>query len=161
MIKITVISVGKLKEKYLKGGIKEYAKRLSAYCKLSFIEVADEPIAKNDCTVVEQNIIKNAEADRIKKHIKSNQYVIALDLKGKNISSEEFATTIDRLAITGKSDIVFIIGGSLGISEEVFKMSDFRLCFSKMTFPHQLMKLILLEQIYRSFKIIKGETYHK
>ncbi len=161
MLRIKIISVGKLKEKYLKDGIKEYAKRLSSYCKLSFIELADESIAKANSSKAEEDKIKNAEADRIKKHIKQGDYVIALDLKGKLLSSEDLASHIDKLAITGKSDIVFIIGGSLGLADEILKMSDFRLCFSAMTFPHQLMKLILIEQIYRSFKIIKGETYHK
>ncbi len=161
MLRIKIISVGKLKEKFLKDGIKEYAKRLSTYCRLSFFEVADEAITKTNCTKVEEDKLKSAEADRIKKHIKQGDYVIALDLKGKSLSSEGLASHIEKLAISGKSDIVFVIGGSLGLADDILKMSDFRLCFSQMTFPHQLMKLILVEQIYRSFKIIKGETYHK
>ncbi len=161
MLRIKVISVGKIKEKYLKDGIKEYSKRLSAYCKLTFIELADESIAKTNSTKAEEDKVKNAEADRIKRQIKQGDYLIALDLKGESLSSEGLANHIDKLAISGKSDIVFIIGGSLGLADEILRISDFRLCFSAMTFPHQLMKLILLEQIYRSFKIIKGETYHK
>ncbi len=161
MIKICVISVGKLKEKYLKDAVKEYAKRLGAYCKLSFVEVADESINKNDLSEVESSGIKSAEAEKIKRNLKQGQYIISLDLKGKELSSEDFSEHIDKLAVSGKSELVFIIGGSLGLADEILKMSDFRLCFSKMTFPHQLMKVILLEQIYRAFKISRGETYHK
>ncbi len=156
-----MISVGKLKEKYLKDAVNEYKKRLGAYCKISLVTVADEAINKTDLSEVETNNIKQAEAERIKKNIRQGQYVISLDLKGKDLSSEDFAAHIERLGVTGKSDLVFIIGGSLGLADEILGMSDFRLCFSKMTFPHQLMKVILLEQIYRAFKINKNETYHK
>ncbi len=161
MIKITLISVGKLKEKYLKDAVNEYKKRLGSYCKINLITVADEAINKTDLSELESANIKQAEAERIKKNVRQGQYIISLDLKGKELSSEDFATHIERLGVTGKSDLVFIIGGSLGLADEILQMSDFRLCFSKMTFPHQLMKVILLEQIYRAFKINKNETYHK
>lgn len=157
---ITIISVGKLKEKYLKLGIDEYSKRLSRYAKLSLVEVPDEKAPEN-LSKAEEKIVKDKEGEGILKHIKEGTYVIALDLKGKMLSSEELADKLQNLGITGNSNIAFIIGGSLGLSEEVLKRADYKLCFSPMTFPHQLMKLILLEQIYRGFRIIKGEPYHK
>ena len=157
---ITVISVGKIKEKFIVDGIKEYSKRLSKYCKLKIIEVDDEKAPEN-LSEAEMKIIKNKEGEKILNKISSNTYIITLAIEGKNLSSEQLSSKIDELALNGQSDITFIIGGSLGISDEVLKKSHFKLSFSKMTFPHQLMKLILLEQIYRAFRISRGETYHK
>ncbi len=157
---ITVISVGKIKEKYLTMAIDEYSKRLSKYCKLSFIQVQDEKTPDNVSETV-NNKIKEIEGERILKNIKNSVYVIALAIEGKQLSSEQLASTLDNLAVTGKSDIVFVIGGSLGLSSQVLSRADYLLSFSKMTFPHQLMKVILLEQIYRSYRIIKNEPYHK
>lgn len=157
---ITVISVGKIKEKYLTMAIDEYSKRLSKYCKLSFIQVQDEKTPDNVSETV-NNKIKEIEGERILKNTKDSAYVIALAIEGKQLSSEQLASTLDNLAVTGKSDIVFVIGGSLGLSSQVLSRADYLLSFSKMTFPHQLMKVILLEQIYRSYRIIKNEPYHK
>ncbi|MBM7716841.1 23S rRNA (pseudouridine(1915)-N(3))-methyltransferase RlmH [Siminovitchia sp. FSL H7-0308] len=157
---ITIISVGKLKEKYLKQGIDEYLKRLTAYAKLNIIELPDEKAPENlSPTQMEQ--IKKKEGDRILSKISPNAHVIALSIEGTMKSSEELAARFDYLATTGKSKIVFVIGGSLGLSAEVMKRADEALSFSKMTFPHQLMRLILVEQVYRAFRIIKGEPYHK
>lgn len=157
---ITVLSVGKIKEKYLNMAIDEYAKRLSKYCKLSFIQVQDEKTPDNASEAINLKI-KETEGERILKNIKDTSYVCALAIEGKQLTSEKLASTLDNLAISGKSDIVFVIGGSLGLSDKVLSRADFLLSFSKMTFPHQLMKVILLEQIYRSFRIIKNEPYHK
>ena len=157
---ISVISVGKLKEKYLKLGIEEFSKRLSKYCKLDLIELEDEKCPEN-LSEKDMEIVKNKEGQRILSKIKNNSYVIALAIDGKNLSSEELADTISNLAVRGNSHITFIIGGSLGLSDEVLKRADYKLSFSKMTFPHQLMKLILLEQVYRAFRINNNEPYHK
>lgn len=157
---ITIVSVGKLKEKYLKLGIDEYSKRLSRYCKLAIIEVPDEKAPEN-LSDAEMEGIKGKEGESILKHIKEGTYVIALDIKGKMLSSEELALHLENLGVTGNSNIALVIGGSLGLSKEVLKRADYKLSFSPMTFPHQLMKLILLEQIYRAFRIIKNEPYHK
>lgn len=157
---IGIIGVGKIKEKYLRDGIEEYKKRLSRYCSIELIEIPDEK-APETLSEKEGEQVKIKEGQGILKHIKEGTYVIALDIKGKNLSSEEFSNTLKDLALTGKSSIAFIIGGSLGISKEVLQRADYSLSFSKMTFPHQLMRMILLEQIYRGFKIIKGEPYHK
>ena len=157
---ISVISVGKLKEKYLKLGIEEFSKRLSKYCKLDLIELEDEKCPEN-LSEKDMEIVKNKEGQRILSKIKNNSYVIALAIDGKKLSSEELADTISKLAVRGNSHITFIIGGSLGLSDEVLKRADYKLSFSKMTFPHQLMKLILLEQVYRSFRINNNEPYHK
>ena len=157
---ISVISVGKLKEKYLKLGIEEFSKRLSKYCKLDLIELEDEKCPEN-LSEKDMEIVKNKEGQRILCKIKNNSYVIALAIDGKNLSSEELADTISKLAVRGNSHITFIIGGSLGLSDEVLKRADYKLSFSKMTFPHQLMKLILLEQVYRAFRINNNEPYHK
>ncbi|ARE89772.1 Ribosomal RNA large subunit methyltransferase H [Clostridium formicaceticum] len=159
-LNIAVISVGKIKEKYLKLGIDEYSKRLSRYCKLNFIEVADEKAPENLSLAEEENV-KNKEGENIIKNIKEGMYVVVLDLKGKMLASEELAQKLQDLGIQGNSSIAFVIGGSLGLSKSVIDRADYRLCFSPMTFPHQLMKLILLEQVYRGFRIIKGEPYHK
>lgn len=157
---ITVISVGKIKEKYLVSGIDEYAKRLSKYCKLMLVEVADEK-APESLSEKDMLIVKKKEGERILSKIKDNTYVITLEIEGKQMTSEAFSKKIDNLMLDGVSNVVFIIGGSLGLSKEVTARSNFNISFSKMTFPHQLMKMILLEQIYRAFRIIRNEPYHK
>lgn len=157
---INIITVGKLKEKYLKLGIEEFSKRLSKYCKLDFVELDDEKCPEN-LSEKDMLIVKDKEGKKILSKIKNNSYVIALAIDGKNLSSEELADTISNLGVRGHSHITFIIGGSLGISDEVLKRADYKLSFSKMTFPHQMMKLILLEQVYRSFRINNNEPYHK
>jgi len=159
-MRIKVISVGRIKEKFYVNAIKEYTKRLSAYCKLEEIEVADEkcPEQLSDKEMLQ---VKEKEGQRILSKIKDQDYVMALAIEGKMISSEDLAHHINTLGIQGKSDIAFIIGGSLGLSDEVMKRSNYEISFSKMTFPHQLMKVILTEQIYRAYKIMKHEPYHK
>ena len=159
-MKITILTVGKIKEKYLKDAIAEYSKRLSKYCKLEVIEVADEKTPENASENVE-NTIRAKEAERLMKYMKDDAFVITLEIAGKLLSSEELADKIDTLGVQGKSHIIFVIGGSIGLGAEILKRSDFALSFSKMTFPHQLMRVILLEQIYRSYRIISGEPYHK
>ena len=159
-MRITLITVGKIKEKYLKDAIAEYTKRLSKYCKLEIIEVADEKTPDNASEVVE-HAIRVKEAERILRYIKDDAYVITLEINGKQLSSEELADKIDKLGVQGTSHIIFIIVGSIGLGEDVLKKSDFAVSFSKMTFPHQLMRVILLEQVYRSYRIISGEPYHK
>jgi 23S rRNA (pseudouridine1915-N3)-methyltransferase len=157
---ITIVSVGKLKEKYLKQGIAEYLKRLTAYAKVDVVEVADEkaPEVLSENEMVQ---VKDKEGERILAKISPDTYVIALAIEGKLKSSEELAKDMDNLAIYGKSKVAFVIGGSLGLSDTVLKRANDKLSFSKMTFPHQLMKLILVEQIYRAFRINRGEPYHK
>ena len=157
---ISIISVGKIKEKYLKLGIEEFSKRLSKYSKLEFIELDDEKCPEN-LSEKDILIVKEKEGNKILSKIKNNSYVIALAIDGKNLSSEELAEKISSLAVSGKSHITFVIGGSLGLSDDVLKRANYKLSFSKMTFPHQLMKLILLEQVYRAFRINNGEPYHK
>lgn len=157
---ITVIAVGKLKEKYLKQAIDEYAKRLSRYCKLDIIELQDEKTPDN-ASEKEELMIKEKEGKAILSKIKDNAYVVAMDLKGKQITSEELASFISNCGVMGNSNIVFAIGGSLGLSDEVIKRANYKLCFSKMTFPHQLFRVMLLEQVYRGFRIINNEPYHK
>ena len=159
-MRISVVTVGKIKEKYLKMAIDEYAKRLSKYCKLEFIEVNDEKTPDNASEIVNEKI-KDIEGERILNNVKKDSYVIALAIEGKQLTSEELADKMDKLAVTGNSNITFIIGGSLGLSKSVLDRADYKLSFSKMTFPHQLMKVILLEQIYRSYRINKNEPYHK
>ena len=159
-MKITLITVGKIKEKYLKDAISEYTKRLSKYCKLEIIEVSDEKTPDNASEIVEKGI-RAKEAERILKYIKDDAYVITLEIQGKQLTSEELADKVDKLGVQGISHIVFVIGGSIGLGEDVLKKSDYALSFSKMTFPHQLMRVILLEQVYRSYRIINGEPYHK
>lgn len=159
-MKITILTVGKIKEKYLKDAIAEYAKRLSRYCKLEIVEVADEKTIENASQVLETQI-RDKEAERLMKYIREDAYVITLEIKGKQLTSEEFSEKINQLGIQGKSHIIFVIGGSIGLGDEILKRSDYALSFSKMTFPHQLMRVILLEQIYRSYRIINGEPYHK
>lgn len=157
---ITVISVGKLKEKYLKQAIDEYSKRLSRYCKLNIIELPDEQTPDN-ASEKDELIIKDKEGDKILSSIKDSMYVVTLDLKGKMISSEELSSFMDDCAVRGNSNLCFVIGGSLGLSSKVLNRSNYSLCFSKMTFPHQLFRVMLLEQIYRAFRISNGEPYHK
>lgn len=157
---ITIITVGKLKEKYLKQAIDEYSKRLSRYCKLDIIELPDEKTPDN-ASEKDELIIKEKEGQLILSKIKENTYVVALDLRGKHITSEEFSGLIENCGVTGSSNIVFVIGGSLGLAEAVIKRANYKLCFSKMTFPHQLFRVMLLEQIYRAFRISKNEPYHK
>lgn len=159
-MKITVITVGKIKEKYLKDAIAEYSKRLSKYCKLEMIEVADEKTPENASEVME-DAIRAKEAERILKYLKEDAYVITLEIHGKQLSSEELADKMEKLGVQGTSHIMFVIGGSIGLGKEVLARSDYPLSFSKMTFPHQLMRVILLEQIYRSYRIINNEPYHK
>jgi len=159
-VNISIISVGKLKEKYLKAGIEEYTKRLGSYAKIAEIEVADEK-APEQLSEADMEIVKKKEADRILAKVSPDAYVIALAIDGKMKSSEGLAKDIESLMTYGRSKIVFVIGGSLGLHEEVLKRADEKLSFSKMTFPHQLMKLILVEQIYRAFRIMKNEPYHK
>ncbi len=159
-MKITLITVGKIKEKYLKDAIAEYSKRLSRYCKLEIIEVTDEKTPDHASESVE-DAIRSKEAERIQKYIKEDAYIITLEIGGKQLTSEELAEKIDKLGIQGVSHIIFIIGGSIGLGREVLSKSDYALSFSKMTFPHQLMRVILMEQIYRSYRIINGEPYHK
>ena len=157
---ISIVSVGKLKEKYLKSGIEEYAKRLGSYAKVNEVEVADEK-APEQLSEADMEIVKKKEGERILAKISPDAYVIALAIDGKMKTSEQLAKDIESLMTYGRSKIVFVIGGSLGLHNEVLKRADEKLSFSKMTFPHQLMKLILVEQVYRAFRIMKGEPYHK
>ena len=159
-MRINIVCVGKIKEKYLKLGIDEFKKRLSKYCKLEIIELEDEKAPEN-LSDKEMLIIKEKEGKKILSKIKDNSYVIALAIDGKNLSSEELAETINKLGVRGISNITFVIGGSLGLSDEVLSRADYKLSFSKMTFPHQLMRLILLEKVYRAYRINNGEPYHK
>lgn len=159
-MKITVVTVGKIKEKYLREAIAEYSKRLSKYCKLEIVEVADEKTPENASEIMTEGI-KSKEAGRILKYLKDDAYVITLEILGNLLTSEELADKVDNLGIQGVSHIIFVIGGSLGLGKEVLDRSDYALSFSKMTFPHQLMRVILMEQIYRSYRIIKKEPYHK
>ena len=157
---INIVCVGKIKEKYLKLGIDEFKKRLSKYCKLDVIELDDEKAPEN-LSDKEMLMIKDKEGKKILSKVKANSYVIALAIDGKNLSSEELADTMSKLAVRGSSHITFIIGGSLGLSDDVLSRADYKLSFSKMTFPHQLMRLILLEQVYRAYRINNNEPYHK
>lgn len=159
-MKITILSVGNIKEKYLKDAINEYSKRISKYSKIEFISVADEPIIDNP-SLKEIEQVKNKEAEKLIKVLPQNAYKIALNLKGEMLSSPELANKILDICNYYSSHIVFVIGGSLGLGEVLLSKMDYHLCFSKMTFPHQLMQVILLEQIYRSFKINNHEVYHK
>lgn len=159
-MKITILTVGKIKEKYFTGAVQEYSKRLSRYCKLEIIEVADEK-TPDHASGREEAQIRKKEGDRLKKYIKDSAYVIALAIEGTQMTSETFAGKLDRLGIEGKSHIIFIIGGSIGLDPDILKNADELLSFSQMTFPHQLMRVVLLEQIYRGYRIIHGEPYHK
>lgn len=157
---ITIVTVGKLKEKYLKMGIEEFSKRLGAYAKVNVVEVADEK-APESLSDADMEIVKKKEAERILAKFGSDTYVIALAIEGKMKTSEELAADLESLMTYGRSKIAFVIGGSLGLHDSVIKRADELLSFSKMTFPHQMMKLILLEQVYRAFRIMKNEPYHK
>ncbi|MDD6042294.1 MAG: 23S rRNA (pseudouridine(1915)-N(3))-methyltransferase RlmH [Eubacteriaceae bacterium] len=157
---ISVICVGKLKEKYWVDAVAEYSKRLKGYCTLDIVELKESRLP-DKAGPAEELAVKDAEGAEILKKIKDNMYVITLEVKGKMLSSEKLAEKIETLGIDGISNVAFVIGGSLGLSSQVSSRANFKLSFSEMTFPHQMMRVVLLEQIYRSFKIIKNETYHK
>ena len=159
-MKITLITVGKIKEKFFNDAISEYSKRLSRYCKLNIIEVPDEKTPDKASEALEEQI-KAKEGERILSKLSDDAYTIVLAIDGKNLDSVELAKKIEKLGINGVSHIQFIIGGSLGLHSSVMQKADFKLSFSRMTFPHQLMRVILLEQIYRSYRIISKEPYHK
>ncbi|PJM72458.1 23S rRNA (pseudouridine(1915)-N(3))-methyltransferase RlmH [Bifidobacterium primatium] len=159
-MRIDIIGVGKIKERYLRDGIAEYAKRLGRYCKFNIIEVADEKTPEHASDGVER-LIKSKEGERIAKHLRDDAYVIALAINGKQLSSEQFAAHINDLGLHGTSHIQFVIGGSIGLDDAILKRANYLLSFSKMTFPHQLMRMVLAEQIYRAYKINAGEPYHK
>lgn len=159
-MKIKIITVGKLKEKYLVQGINEYLKRLQSYAKVEIIEVSDEKAPEN-LSEAEMLQVKEREGERILAKISDSEYVFVLAINGKQFSSEEFSKEIDQLAINGKSHLTFVIGGSLGLSTDVVKRSQKQMSFGKLTYPHQLMRLVLVEQIYRGFRIMRGEPYHK
>lgn len=157
---INIIVVGKIKEKYMREGIQEFQKRLSRYCNLNIIEIDDEKAPEN-LSNKDMERVKEKEGKKILSKIPQNTFIISLEIEGKQFSSEELSKRVENLMVSGVNDMTFIIGGSLGLSEEVKTRSNLKLSFSKMTFPHQLMRLILLEQVYRSFRIMKGEPYHK
>lgn len=159
-MKITLVTVGKIKEKFFEDAIKEYSKRLSRYCKLEILQVADEKTPEGASEAVELQI-KEKEGQRILSLIRDDAYVIALAIEGKMLDSEELAERIEKLGVSGISQIVFVIGGSLGLSAQVMKRADYALSFSRMTFPHQLMRVVLLEQIYWSYRIMNHQPYHK
>ena len=159
MLNINIVCIGKIKENYLKDAIAEYSKRLSRFCNLNIIELQDEKLPeKLNISII--NEIKNKECNKMLQAIKKDSYVICLDLKGKNFSSEEFSKKIENIALNFNSSITFIIGGTLGLNEELLSLSNEKICFSKMTFPHQLIRVFLLEQLFRAFKISNNETYH-
>ncbi|MBQ9448274.1 MAG: 23S rRNA (pseudouridine(1915)-N(3))-methyltransferase RlmH [Acholeplasmatales bacterium] len=159
-MKITVVGVGSIKESYFKDAIAEYSKRLSKYCSVEIIEVKDEMIKENS-SAKDDEIVKKIEGERIIKALPKNSCNVLLDLRGKKLDSVGFSKMIDDIMKYENSNITFIIGGSIGVSKEVYDLADYKLCFSDMTFPHKLMRVILLEQVYRAFKILKNETYHK
>ena len=159
-MKITVVAVVKIKERFFVDAVKEYEKRLGRYCKLEIVQVADEKTPDGAGEALERQI-KEREGERILAQIKDGAYVIALAIEGKMLDSEEVARKLGQLAVGGASHLVFVIGGSLGLSGAVLERADYRLSFSKMTFPHQLMRVILLEQVYRGFRILNHQPYHK
>jgi 23S rRNA (pseudouridine1915-N3)-methyltransferase len=159
-MKITILCVGKVKEKFYRDALAEYAKRLGKYCRFEVVEVADEQTPDKAGAALEEQI-KAKEAERLLSKIKDNTLVCTLEIAGKKLTSEKFAEWIGQAAVSGRSDICFVIGGSLGLHQSVTERADFHLSFSDMTFPHQLMRVILAEQIYRGFRIINGEPYHK
>ncbi|MDO4304833.1 MAG: 23S rRNA (pseudouridine(1915)-N(3))-methyltransferase RlmH [Bacillota bacterium] len=159
-MKITLICVGKIKEDFYKRAVSEFEKRLSRYCRLEIIEVQDEK-TPDHASPAEEEQIKEKEAARILKHLKEDAYIFTLEIEGKQPDSVSFARKINELGVQGKSHIQFVIGGSLGLHQSVSKAADEAVSFSKMTFPHQLMRVILLEQIYRGYRISMGEPYHK
>lgn len=160
MLHIDIICIGKVKESFFQEAIQEYSKRLSKYCILNIVELPDEkiPLSLNKNN---ENLIKQKESNKILSHIKKSSYIICLDLTGKDFSSEELADNINSLSISGITNITFVIGGSLGMSKDLLNYADQKICFSKLTFPHQMIRVFLLEQLFRSFKIINGETYHR
>lgn len=159
MLNISIICIGKIKENYLKDAINEYSKRLSKFCNLKITELQDEKLpTKINGSII--NEIKNKECDKIIDAIKKDSHVICLDLKGKEYSSEDFSKKIENIALNFNSSITFIIGGTLGLNEKVLSLASEKICFSKMTFPHQLIRVFLLEQLFRAFKISNNETYH-
>ena len=159
MLSINIICVGKLKEMFFKDACNEYIKRLSKYCKLTIVELPDEKIPdKLNSSTIEN--IKEKESNNIMKHLPKDSYIIALDLNGKQYSSGDFSKKLDNLSLI-TSNITFIIGGSLGLTNKILTASNDKICFSKMTFPHQLIRIFLLEQLFRGFKISNGETYHR
>lgn len=160
MIKITIACVGKVKESWMRSGIAEYEKRLSRYCRLETLQVADEK-TPDGASAAEENAIKKKEGCRLLAGIPERAFVIALEIGGKRLDSVAFSRELDRLAASGCSHLVFVIGGSLGLSDQVLKRANMKISFSDMTFPHQLMRIILLEQVYRGFRIINREPYHK
>lgn len=160
MLKINIVCVGKIKEHFFKDAIDEYSKRLNKYCILNILELPDEKIP-NNASEKEILIIKDKEGQNILNNLKKDSYIICLDLKGKQFTSEEFSEKLDNISLNCNSTISFVIGGSLGISKNVLDISNELIAFSKMTFPHQLFRVLLLEQIYRAFKISNNETYHK
>lgn len=159
-MKITVLCVGKVKEKFYRDAIDEFSKRLSRYCKLEIVEVSDEK-TEEQASETEIRLVKEKEGERLLKNIKEDAYVITLCIDGKQLDSEELSEKMEKLGIQGTSHIYFVIGGSLGLADAVIKRADYKLSFSKMTFPHQLMRVILLEQIYRGYRIMNHEPYHK
>ena len=159
-MRITVVAVGKLKEKFYGQAVAEYAKRLGRYCKLEILQVADEKTPDGASEAAERQI-REKEGKRILAQIKDGAYVIALAIEGQMLTSEGLAEKLGRLGVEGNGHLVFVIGGSLGLSDEVMRRADYALSFSRMTFPHQLMRVVLLEQIYRGFRILNGEPYHK
>ena len=159
-MKITLVTVGKIKESYLEAGIREYVKRLSRYCKLEILEVADEK-TPDGASENQERQIREKEGKRLLNLLKQDAYVITLEINGRQLASTELARKLEQLGVQGVSHIMLVIGGSLGLSDEVIRRADFHLSFSAMTFPHQLMRLILLEQLYRCYRIINGEPYHK
>ena len=159
-MRFTCIAVGKIKEKFYRDALEEYRKRLSRYCKLEILELPDEKTLEG-AGAAEEAAVREREGGRILKAIREDAYVIALAIEGKSMDSVELSQKLDNLGISGRSHIVFVIGGSLGLSPAVMERADEAISFSRMTFPHQLMRVILLEQVYRSFRIMKGEPYHK
>ena len=159
MLNINIVCVGKIKENYLKDAIAEYSKRLSRFCNLNIVELQDEKLPEklNDSII---NEVKNKECNKIIQAIKKDSYIICLDLKGKEFSSEDFSRKIENIALNFNSSITFVIGGTLGLNEEILSLASEKICFSKMTFPHQLIRVFLLEQLFRAFKISNNETYH-
>ena len=159
MLTINIVCIGKIKEKFFKDAIDEYSKRLSKYCKLNIIELPDEKIPEKININIENNI-KTKECTNMINHIKKDSYIICLDLNGKEFSSEQFSQKIEDISMES-SQITFVIGGSLGLNQQILSLANQKICFSKMTFPHQLIRVFLLEQIFRAFKISNGETYHR
>ncbi len=159
-MRITVVCVGKIKEKFYVQAVEEYAKRLSRYCKLEFVELPDEKTPENAGEQINASI-KAKEGDRILSVLRDDAYVIALAIEGNMLDSVQFSEKLEKLAVSSVSHIMFVIGGSLGLDTRVLSRADYKLSFSKMTFPHQLMRVVLLEQIYRAYRIMRGEPYHK